>query len=192
MTKKIQNRVIDIGSNLVLSFNGVWGGCASGNDTAIWRFAPNRVLTSLVLVLVYLNCLCCSVGPKYTEDPRSTIVGLRYELVAFANGQSESVTGRTEPAEAYILMYGYESDLDTLPISEILQKKLKELAPRPTEMYVLAHIYGNQIEEYTEWDLGHDDNYHPLLWPMPFLIRGDPFKITARQREPHRVVMKIE
>jgi hypothetical protein len=98
-----------------------------------------------LLFLFYLNCLCCSVGPKYTEAPRSTVVGLRYALVGFAKGQSESVTGRTEPAEAYILMYGYENDLGTLPISEILQKKLKEIAPRPTEMYVLAHIISGRV-----------------------------------------------
>ncbi len=153
--------------------------------------APNNAHISTVAVGICL-LVSCSLGPRYTEDHKSSVGALRLELVALAKGQLESVTGSTEPEEAYILMYGYEKELDTLPVSQRLQKKLKAIAPRPTEMYVLAHVHGDDIKEYTEWDLGHKDNDHPLLWPMPFLIRGDPFRITTIERDRNRVVIKTE
>jgi len=145
------------------------------------------VLSSLCLVLV-----ACFEGPRRTDDPYSSVVKLRYELIRFAKGERNEVTGRTEPEEAYILMYGYQEPLDSLSISETLQKKLRAISPRPTEMYVLAHVYGDDIKEYTEWELTNEQNDHALLWPMPSMIRGDPFEITARERGRHSVVMKIE
>jgi len=157
-----------------------------------WAWVTNNVQAFAPALGICLIFVSCSLGSRYTEDPKSSVGRLRLELVAFAKGQLESVTGKTEPEEAYILMYGYEKELDSLPISHGLQKKLEAIAPRPTEMYVLARVHGDDIKEYTEWDLGHEDNYHPLLWPMPFMIRGDPFKITATKREPHSVDMKLE
>lgn len=78
-------------------------------------------------------------------------------------------------------MFGYQEGLDSLPVSETLQKRLEAIRPRPTEMYVLAHVHGDDIKEYAEWER-HNENYHAGLWPMPFMIRGDPFKITAREK----------
>jgi hypothetical protein len=166
-----------------------------GHLTAIWdsrlRSRLRNALLYILLPSLSLVLVSCFQGPRLTEDPQSSVVKLRYELIAFAKGELNEVTGRTEPEEAYILMYGYQEPLDSLSISGTLQEKLKAIRPRPTEMYVLAHVHGDDIKEYTEWER-HNENYHAGLWPMPFMIRGDHFKITARERERHSIVMKIE
>src|SRR5207244_2636187 len=73
--------------------------------------APRNAHIFTVALGICLSLLSCSPGPRYTEDPKSSVGGLRLELVAFARGQLESVIGKTEPDEAYILMYGYEKEL---------------------------------------------------------------------------------
>ena len=162
------------------------------NWVSRFRSARGSVSLNVALLIVCLVLASCSEGSRRTEDPRSSVVRLRYDLIAFAKGEVGEVTGKTESEECYILMYGYQAPLDSLPISERLQKRLKAISPRPTEMYVLAHVYGDDVREYTEWELTDEVNDHALLWPMPFIIRGDPFKVTAQERERHKIVIRVE
>ncbi|HXG67170.1 MAG TPA: hypothetical protein VNO70_18855 [Blastocatellia bacterium] len=150
---------------------------------------------SLLLCLVTISLVvpgCLRSRPAPTEDPQASVVRLRNDLINFAKGNLDEITGSTGPEESYILIYGYqEYPLNSLPISESLQKKLEAIWPRPTEMHVLVHVYGDDIKEYTEWEL-NGPNYHPYLSPTLFMIRGNPFRITKKESENHRVVMEIK
>ena len=153
---------------------------------------------SLLLCLITISLVfvpgCLWSRPSPTEDPQASVVRLRNDLINFAKGNLDEITGSTGPEESYILIYGYqEYPLNPLPISETLQKKLKAIWPRPTEMYVLAHVYGDDIKEYTQWERT-GSNYGPYLSPTLFMIRGNPFRITKKEEESgnHRVVMEIK
>ncbi len=150
-----------------------------------------RTFSLMVLVVAYC-CLISCQHPGHTTDPNSNVVKLRDRLIDLAKGQTDVVTGKTEEGETYILMYGYERPLDTLPISEALKKDLAAIRPRPTQMYVLALATGDYIREYTDWVITNEQNDHPKIWPMPFIITGDPFRITVTKREPHSVDIQIE
>jgi hypothetical protein len=154
---------------------------------------PRTAPLVLALFVVCLSLISCSQKPGYTEDPQSSVVKLKNDLVRFSKGELNEVTGTTAPEESYILMYGYpERPLDSLPISEALLKRVKAIAPPSSyEVYVLARVSGDEIKEYTRWESrGSDD--HPLLTPVAFMIHGNPFRITAQEREDYRVVMKLE
>lgn len=150
------------------------------------------LLTLLIISIVFVPS-CMSSKPAPTDDPQASVVKLRDELISFAKGNSNEITGRTEPEESFVLIYGYLTlPLDSLPISEPLQKKLQAISPpASTENYVLAHVYRDDIKEYTTWHSG-GDNYHPLLSPSLFMIRGNPFKIVKKEVGNYHVDMKIE
>lgn len=162
---------------------------SSSLDSQAAHPAGGGIRVGLLICCLLING--CQYGPRQTQDPQSSVVRLRGELIALAKGESDEIIGKTGQQEAYILMYGYEGKLDSLGVSETLRRKLEGIAPRPTEMYVLAHVKNDDVTEYTEWELSAE-NYHALLWPTPFMFRGDPFKVTAKERAPFQVVMKTE
>lgn len=150
-----------------------------------------RALSLIPLVVAYCCIISCQHS-RHTTDPNSSVVKLQHELIALAKGEIDEIKGSTGEGEAYILMYGYERPLEDLPISEGLKERLAAIRPRPTQMYVLSLAQGDYIREYTDWEITNEQNEHPLIWPMPIIISGESFKITAAKRERYSVDMKIE
>jgi hypothetical protein len=144
------------------------------------------VPTFVVLLVGWALVISCE--GRYTEETSSKVVKLRNDVRAFARGDLGEVTGQTGSEEIYVLLYGYQRPLNELPISEKLQRELRDLTPYDYERYVLVRIVGDDIEEYTRWEPGRE----PLLSPVPFLIRGSPFRIKAESREPYEVSMRLE
>ena len=95
--------------------------------------------------------------------------------------------GRILTAEGYVLLYGYQGSLKSLPISATLRASLNRLTPYDYERYVLAHFAGDEIVEYTEWEAGDDHQFN-----VPFLIRGDPYRLVVEQREDNLVAVRLE
>jgi hypothetical protein len=151
----------------------------------------SRALPLIPLVVAYCGIVSCQ-HLTYTTDPNSRVVKFQHELIDLAKGEKDEIEGITGEGEAYILMYGYERPLEDLPISEGLKEALAAIRPRPTEMYVLALAKGDYIREYTDWEITNEQNDHPLIWPMPIIISGDPFKITVTKRQAHSVDIRIE
>jgi hypothetical protein len=140
-----------------------------------------------VLALAFCGLLSCR-SSKETNDPRSAVIKLRNDLRSFAVGNLQEVRGQTPQNESYVLLYGYQGSLDSLPIPESLKRALKDLTPTDYERYVLVHIVGDEIKEYTQWEPGND----PLLSPLPLMIPGNGFRITAEQRERYKVTVRVE
>jgi hypothetical protein len=149
---------------------------------------PSGLTTMMLLPLLAFCAAFVSCKNEYTKDPQSDVVKLRNDLRDFAAGNLQEVRGHTLQNDTYVLLYGYQGPLDSLPIPETLQRELKALTPYDYERYVLVHIVGDEIKEYTQWEPGDD----PLFWPLPLMIRGDPFKITAEQRERYKVTIRLE
>ena len=125
---------------------------------------------------------------KDTEDPGSPVVKLRNDLKALAIGDLDEVKGETSPQESYVLLYGYQGPIEDLPVSEKLQQKLKSLTPYDYERFVLVHIVNDEVIEYTRWAAGDD----PKFGRVPFLIRGQRFRITVEQRDRYAVANKLK
>jgi hypothetical protein len=87
-----------------------------------------------------------------------------------------------------VLLYGYQGPIEDLPVPEPLQQKLKSLPPHDYERFVLVHIVNDDIKEYTRWPAGDD----PQFTRVPFLIRGQPFRITVEQRDRYAVANRLE
>jgi hypothetical protein len=132
--------------------------------------------------------LLMACEPRYTEESSSPVVKLRNDLKALAIGDLDEVKGETSPQESYVLLYGYQGPIEDLPVSEELQQKLKSLTPYDYERFVLVHIVNDEVKEYTRWAAGDD----PQFTRVPFLIRGQPFRITVEKREPYAVANKLE
>jgi hypothetical protein len=143
-------------------------------------------LTTVVL-LAFCGALV-SCNSRQTEDPSSDVVRLRDDLRRIAAGTSREVKGQTPPGHRYVLLYGYQGSLESLPISETLRQKLEPLIPYDYERYVLVHAVSDEIKEYTQWEPGND----PLFAPVPFLIYGSPFRIAVEQKERYRVTIKLD
>jgi len=156
------------------------------------RFATSTMALSTIALLPLLvsSAALVSCNSGDTEDPHSNIVKLRNDLRGIATGALQEIRGQTLPEESYVLLYGYQvrGSLHYLPISETLQDKLEALTPYDYERYVLVHVVGNKIKEYTRWEPGHD----PVFRRVPFLIDGDPFIITVEAREPHLVTIRLQ
>jgi hypothetical protein len=140
------------------------------------------------IVPLLLLCGVLSCRSKDTDDPQSAVVKLRNDLRSFVTGNLQEVRGQTLQNESYVLLYGYQGPLDSLPIPESLQRDLKDLTPYDYERYVLVHIVGDEIKEYTQWEPGNE----PLFSPVPLMIRGSPFTITAKQRERYEVTVRLD
>lgn len=150
------------------------------------RFGLGTWPSWIVLLLVFCGFLSCR--SKETNDPQSAVVKLRNGLRSLAVGNLQEVRGQTLQNESYVLLYGYQGSIDSLPIPESLKRNLKDLTPTDYERYVLVHIVGDEIKEYTQWEPGDD----PLLSPIPLMLRGSPFRITAEQRERYKVTVRVE
>jgi hypothetical protein len=127
---------------------------------------------------------------KYTEDASSPVVKLRNDLRALAVGDLDEVKGNASPDECYVLLFGYQSPLNNknLPVSANMRQKLESMTPYDYEGFVLVHIVNDEIKEYTKWQAGDD----PQFTRVPFLIRGQPFRITVEQRERYAVANRLE
>ncbi|HJP95793.1 MAG TPA: hypothetical protein VJ843_00320 [Candidatus Saccharimonadales bacterium] len=134
------------------------------------------ILTSALLIS--MNMGCGKSENNKTDDPNSPVVQLRNDLISLARGKSREISGRLGSEESYILMDGYQGSLSSLPIPERLRVRLEGIAPaKDHEICVLAYIKGEDILEYTEWSRG-GDTYHPYLKPVPFIIRGNSYRLT--------------
>ena len=109
-------------------------------------------------------------------------------LKALAAGDLQDVKGRTPKAEGYVLLFGYQGSMESLPISETLKASLNKLVPYDYERYVLAHFEGDEILAYTVWEAGDDVQFKRV----PFLIRGDPYRLVVEQREDDLAVLRLE
>ena len=150
---------------------------------------PRRLLldrASLILLLLILSCTSCR--DRYTEDPQSDVVKLRDNLKALASGDIQDVNGRIPDGEGYVLLYGYQGSIESLPVSKALQARLKALTPYDYERYVLAHIVGDKVEDYAEWEAGDSVQFKHV----PFLIRGNPYRLVVETREQHLVAIRLE
>jgi hypothetical protein len=149
---------------------------------------PRRLLdwASLILLLLILPCTSCRDG--YTEDPQSDVVKLRDNLNALASGDLQDVNGRIPDGEAYVLLFGYQGSIESLPVSKGLQSRLEALTPLDYERYVLAHIVGDKVEDYTKWEAGDSVQFKHV----PFLIRGNPYRLVVETREQHLVAIRLE
>ncbi len=154
--------------------------------SASWPSSVTRV----ALLILAASCaihVSCSNG-RQTEDPDSPVVKLRNELKRLAVGELNQVVGNTPAEHSFVLLFGYQGSIESLPVSERVQRELNELTHWDYERYVLVEVVGEEVKQYTVWEAGDD----PQLTPMPFLIRGEPFRITAVQREPYRVTIRLE
>lgn len=149
--------------------------------------APRWQLICASLLLA-ISAAFVSCRSAYTEDPRSGVMKLRNDLKGLAVGTLPEVRGHTLQNESYVLLYGYQGPLDSLPIPQGLQKELKALTPLDYERYVLVHVVGDEIKEHTQWERRDD----PLFAPLPLLIQGNPFRITADQRTRYEVTVRLE
>jgi hypothetical protein len=115
-------------------------------------------------------------------------VKLRDNLRAIARGTVQRIDGETLPDECYVLLFGYQGPVDSLPVSPGFQEKLKSLTPIDYERYVLVHAVGDEIKELTKWEPGND----PLFAEVPMVIRGNPFLITVTRREQHQIKIDVK
>src|ERR1700740_889415 len=153
--------------------------CKDAGPTPWLTIRPIRRILVLCLLGICGAMGACRSGN--TEDPNSPAVTLRDDLRALAIGQLTEVTGKTLPNECFVLLFGYQGSIDGLPLSEQLRGKLESLTPRDYERFVLVRILNDEITERTEWEAKDD----PQFTRVPFLIRGQPFRITIEHREPH-------
>jgi hypothetical protein len=144
-----------------------------------------KISIAVALLISLFSLQSCN---RQTEDPKSDVVRLRDNLKALAAGDLQDVKGRIPTAEGYVLLYGYQGSLESLPISETLRASLNRLIPYDYERYVLAHFAGDEIVEYTVWEAGDD----PQFKRVPILIRGDPYRLVVEQREDNLVVVRLE
>jgi hypothetical protein len=146
-----------------------------------------------IVILVVLLLFLCGCKKEPTEDLSTNVVQLRDRLIDLARGNITEVTGSTVPEESYILLYGFSeaSSLKSLPISDSLRVKLEGIhPPHFYERWVLAHVYKDDIQEYTEWE--HTDNYyHTVLIQTPLVIKGAPYKLIKELGDQGRMVIKV-
>jgi hypothetical protein len=116
------------------------------------------------------------------------VVKLRNDLRRLACGEIDQLEGRTQPEQFYVLLFGYQGPVESLPVPESLHQELEYLTPRDYERYVLVEVVSGRIRQYTKWEAGND----PQFSPVPIVIRGDPFKMSVEQREPYRVNIRVE
>ena len=136
------------------------------------------------IFLVAVAALGCNSDSRLTTDPNSPTVQLRDELIKLANGNIDRISGATKEGEGYVLMYGYEGEMEIrqLPISATLCDKLDEIRPpSDIEIYVLAHYKGEEVIEYTEWKSGRDFIHE--LYETPQLITGNPYAYKVDEKK---------
>jgi hypothetical protein len=153
----------------------------------------NQIINSQSILLVSLLLLFLISCKQPTDKPETKVVKLRTKLIELSKGNINEIEGKTAPEESYILLYGYSqpSELKQLPISESLRRKLEDIfPPQSYEVYVLAHTSQDTILEYTQWECGGFQS-HPLIGPTPFLIQGDPYKITKKQ-DGYSIIIELE
>ena len=134
------------------------------------------LLLSLILSSTVIACR------SSTTDPNSKVIQLKGRLIEFAKGNITEIEAQTAPGEMYILLSGYPETVaeKQLPISEQLRDKLKRIMPpQSSEMLVLARITDDEVQEYTEWNYTGAD-YHPVLSPVPVVIKGSPYRIKRK------------
>lgn len=154
--------------------------------TARSSLKVRRLSTFGLVMLTSFLSLLVACERRATEDPDSPTVRLRNNLRAIATGTIDNVSGKTLPNESYVLLYGYQGPIDSLPISPSLQNKLADLVPVDYERFVLVHTVGDDVTEYTQWEAGEA----PLFSQLPFLIRGNPFRVTGK-RQGQQVVLTV-
>lgn len=154
--------------------------------TARSSLKVRRLSTVGLVMLTSFFPLLVACERRATEDLDSPVVQLRNNLRAIAAGTIDNVSGNTSPNECYVLLYGYQGPIDSLPISPSLQNKLADLVPVDYERFVLVHTVGDHVSEYTQWEPGDA----PLFSQLPFLIRGNPFRVTGK-RQGRQVVLTV-
>jgi hypothetical protein len=143
-----------------------------------------------ILLIAASLAVSCRQDHKATNDPSTNVVKLRNELVSLAEGKRTEVSGELEPDERYILLYGYGGRLESLSVSPTLLAKLEEVGPpRDYEIHVLVHAYGDEIIEYTSWEVANE-TWHRAISPTPLQISGKHYRI--RMGVDSKVILETE
>jgi hypothetical protein len=176
--------------------NGLRGDCDISFCQQTAEGMMSKYLCIGLFIALALQGWCTPRFPqryKLATDENGSTIQLRDSLIEFAKGKKLELSGNTEANEGFILFYGYEPEsLQHLPVSNTLCNKLEQIrAPVDIEIYVLVRYRGDDVVEYTQWQLNTAENWHPNLIQTPFLIRGNPYKITQSLDEYKRVVMEL-
>jgi hypothetical protein len=143
-----------------------------------------KTICSVLLISTVISS-GCTAHYNFTEAENSKTVNLRNQLISLAKGEMKEIRGNTGADEGYVLMYGYMNDIreGNLSLSDRLRSKLSDISPpKDYEIYVLAHVQGDNILEYTEWnDDGKRLPDHPYI-KSPVIIRGNPYRVTYNKR----------
>lgn len=158
------------------------------STSRIWEILTPSLVPITWVGYTFLLVVTIGCGVRCTDDPTSPVGRVKKDLRAIIAGTTDEAEGKTQSEECYVLLYGYQGSLESLQVSQPLQRKLKDLTPVDYERFVLVHAIGDDVTECTQWQPGDE----PLIRPVPLLIRGNPFKITVKERKSNKVTLVVQ
>ena len=144
------------------------------------------IIFSIILSIALFAVSLTMKRNKRTDASNSSVVILKDRLIELARHNISEITGETTSDESYILLYGYgaQAKIKSLIISENLRSQLKDIAPPEYyEKYILAHIYNNEVQEYTGWEITDEENWHPHFVINSPMIQGKPYRLVWGEGE---------